>query len=200
MQLFSKTFTAETSLLLFSGCLLFLVVFTVTGCGTTDSTKASYFTTEDGGAPDFRKYEHLTIVPLRHEGDKITDAKAGRRIAAGIAIRVKEDFPLLFKSVSVKSTSQNLERELIVTGAVTEYDPGSRNARAFLALVAPASYKASIEFKDAGNNRNIFAQDLDKWWGWGGLMGASLGIEDMVAETNSIIARTIAEGKGWNRN
>jgi hypothetical protein len=39
---------------------------------------------------------------------------------------------------------------------------------------------------------------FDKLWAWGGIIGASKGMDDMVAETSASVAATVAHAKGWN--
>jgi hypothetical protein len=65
------------------------------------------------------------------------------------------------------------------------------------ALTSAASFKGDLILKDAADNRVLFSAPFDKLWAWGGYLGASRGIEDMVTESAASVAATVARAKGW---
>ena len=52
--------------------------------------------------------------------------------------------------------------------------------------------------RDASSGNVLLTAPFDKLWAWGGILGASKGMDDMVAETSASVASTVAHAKGWN--
>ncbi len=73
--------------------------------------------------------------------------------------------------------------ELIVTGTIRSYEPGSRFGRAMLIGLGAASFNGDLILKDGTTDTILLSAPFDKLWAWGGILGASKGIEDMVSES-----------------
>ena len=86
---------------------------------------------------------------------------------------------------------------MIVTGTIRKYRRGSKFARAMLIGLGSASFEGEVSLKDGADGRVLYTAPFDKLWAWGGIAGMSKGIEDMVAETEAMVAATIARAKGW---
>ena len=75
----------------------------------------------------------------------------------------------------------------LTTGACT----WTRSTRAKSLKTDPAQASAL-----AASGKVLLNAPFDKLWAWGGVLGASKAIKDMVAETS--VAATVAHAKGWN--
>lgn len=194
MKTTAPTQTARLTAAVFT---LLLALFGGTGCSTTNSTKASALKPVGGAKADLSAYQIATVIPFALPTERTDDPGVGARFATDIASRLKTDFGPLFKEVQLKEQAAGVPNELIVTGTIRTYKPGSRFGRAMLIGVTPAVLKADLILKDAATGRELLTAPIDKLWAWGGLAGASKGIEEMVAESAAAAARTIAESKGW---
>jgi hypothetical protein len=81
-------------------------------------------------------------------------------------------------------------RDLTLSCLVTKYKPGSRFARAMLAGLGSAHF--DVEYSILDSERNPLASGMvTKSWSWGGIMGMSKGIEDLVREAAGEIAEDL---------
>jgi hypothetical protein len=167
-----------------------------TGCATSSSTQANTLKPTMGAGVDLSKYQIATVLPFQPAADKKIDASIGVKFSDGVATRLQGDFGPLFKEVR-KAPALGKEGELIVSGTIRTYRPGSRFGRAILIGVGSASFKGDLILKDGANDRVLFCAPFDKLWAWGGIMGMSKGIEEMVAESEAAVAATVAQAKGW---
>lgn len=167
------------------------------GCTSTSSTRAK--TLKTGGAPAtaMADCQHVTIsrfaMPARAK-----DGSVGATFAQGIQARLASDFGPLFESVEIGEQARGLPHECLVSGVITKYKPGSRFARAMLIGLGAASLEGNVSVRDASTGNVLLTAPFDKLWAWGGVLGASKGMDDMVAETSASVAATVAHAKGWN--
>lgn len=168
----------------------------VTGCSTTSSTRAHTLKATTGTGVDLSKYQVATVLPFEPATGSV-DASIGLKFAEGVTARLQKDYGPLFNEVR-KTSPLGREDELVVTGVIRAYKPGDRFARAMLIGLGAASFKGDLILKDGQSNRVLLAAPFDKLWAWGGMLGASRGIEEMVAESEAVVAATVAQAKGWN--
>lgn len=179
-------------------CSLLCASIAMSGCTSTNSTKAKslkHSTTQATGLSDC---EHITVMPFPMPAKRQKDAAVGVTFAQGIATRLKSDFGPIFQTVEYGTAARGLERECLVTGSITKYRPGSRVARAILIGVGSASLEGNVVVTDAATGTALLNAPFDKLWAWGGILGASKGMSNMVTETSASVAATIAHGRGWN--
>ena len=167
------------------------------GCTTTHSTRAKSLKTGDAPATAMADCQHLTIASFEMPA-RAKDPLVGEQFAQGIQARLAGDFGPLFESVEVAAQARGLPHECLVRGAITKYKPGSRVARAILIGLGSASLEGSVTVTDAASGSVLLTAPFDKLWAWGGIIGASKGMKDMVAETSASVAATLAHAKGWN--
>lgn len=171
------------------------------GCSTTDpaktSTKASPLRAKAGQQLDLSKYRTVSVVPFTTTGAKDTDASVGVKFSDNIALRLRSDFGGIFDEVRT-GNPKGVAGELVVAGAIKKYNPGSKFGRAMLAGVGAAKFEGELVLTDASENRVLLTMPFDKLWAWGGFLGMSKDIEDMVTEAEASIANTIARAKGWS--
>ena len=160
---------------LFAGIAI-LITFT-TGCTTTKSTKADPLTASQGANVNLRRYDRAVIQPFDFPN----------RTA---------DFGQLFDEVRQGQPTASTN-ELIVTGRISEFKPGSRTARLFIPWGPRAVLKGDLILKDAATGNEVLTAPFNKLWGWAGATGALKGIDDMIEETAAAAANTIARARGW---
>jgi len=187
------TVTLRGPLLALAAC----AALAASGCTTTDSTRAKSLKTGGAPATAMSDCQHVTIsrfaMPARAK-----DGSVGAEFANGIQARLASDFGPLFESVEIGEQARGLPHECLVRGVITKYKPGSRVARAILIGLGAASLEGNVTVTDAASGGVLLTAPFDKLWAWGGIVGASKGMKDMVAETSASVAATVAHAKGWN--
>jgi len=122
--------------------------------------------------------------------------QVGVKLATDIANRLQYDFGPLFQTVRV-GPPLGRPGELLVTGRITDYRPGSRVARLFGPGIGRADLKGEIVLKDGTTSQPLEVAPIDKLWAFGDVIGASKGMDDMVEETAAAAANLIERSKGW---
>lgn len=173
----------------------------LTGCASTgpsnSSTVASPLQPKNGTLPDLKRFDIATVVPFDASKTKHPDEMVGESFAEDIARRLKEDFGPLFAQVNVGKPT-GATNELIISGEITKYTPGSRALRGLLIGLGAASFRGEACLKDGDTVLALLP--FSKLWAWGGEAGKSRGIEEMVTEAAANVANTVARQKGWTRN
>ncbi|MGH8029543.1 MAG: DUF4410 domain-containing protein [Arenimonas sp.] len=91
---------------------------------------------------------------------------------------------------------RNVAGECMLGGEITKYRKGSKVARFIIMGLGSASLEGKVTVTD-GAGATLLEAPFDKLWAWGGIAGASKGIEDMGEEVGASIANTVAKEKGW---
>jgi hypothetical protein len=168
-----------------------------TGCTTTQSVKATPLKAVYGADVDLSRYDVATVQRFEFPQHTLDQRDAGMILTQRIAQRLQNDFGPLFQQVRTGDPLRG-PNEVIITGRVTEYEPGSKVGRLFGPGITPAKLKAELVLKDGATGNPILIAPIDKLWAWGHSVGAAKGIEDMVEESTAAAANTIARAKGWN--
>ena len=179
-------------------CAVACLVLATGACTSTSSTRAKTLKTDAAQASSLADCENITVAPFTMPAKRGMDASVGVSFAQGIQARLSTDFGPLFASVVNGAEPRGLDHECLIRGNITKYKPGSRVARAILIGLGAASLEGSVTVTDAASGKVLLTAPFDKLWAWGGIMGASKGMEDMVAETSASVAATVAHAKGWN--
>lgn len=174
-----------------------LSIALMSGCTTTSSTKAKGLKATTSGATSLSDCENITVFAFGVPAKGKATASVGVSFAHDIESRLEADFGPIFKSVEFSDKARGLERECLVSGDITKYKPGSRVARAILIGLGAASLEGNVKVTDAGSGKELLNAPFSKLWAWGGVIGASKGIEDMVRESSAAVASTLAQAKGW---
>jgi curli biogenesis system outer membrane secretion channel CsgG len=167
------------------------------GCASSSSTKAKGLKATTSGATSLSECENITVFAFGVPSKGKADASTGSNFAHDIENRLVSDFGPIFKSVEYGDKARGLENECLVTGNITKYKPGSRVARAILIGLGAASLEGNVKVVDAGSQKELLNAPFSKLWAWGGIVGASKGIDDMVKESSAAVAATLAQAKGW---
>lgn len=168
-----------------------------TGCKTTQAVKAQPLKPVYGEGVDLTRYNVATVQPFEVRSDKPEDAQAGVVLANAIAQRLGNDFGGLFQMVRV-GTPTGAPDEVVVTGRITEYEPGSRAARLLGPGIGRAELRGELVVKDASTSYPLVIAPIDKLWAWGHGVGAAKGMEEMIEESAASAANMIARAKGWD--
>jgi hypothetical protein len=168
-----------------------------TGCYTDRTSSRQAYLLKPGSVADvdLSKYQVATVLPFQTKDP--VDPSIGVKFANEVAVRLKSDFGPIFQDVRKDLPPLGTNNELIVTGTITDYTPGDRVARAMLIGLGAASFKGTLVLKDGADGRILMDAPMNKLWAWGGILGQSRGIEDMVTESQASVAATIAHAKGW---
>ena len=165
-------------------------------CASTSSTRAKPLEVTTGVPVHLGNYRVATVMPFTVTAAN-TDPSVGARLADNIAARLQNDFGPLFEQVRRDVPPLGAEDEVVITGNIHKYQPGNKVARALFGPVASANFDGDVMVKDARDGRVLLAAPFDKFWGWGGALGASKGMDEMTEETAAAIANTVAQAKGW---
>ena len=165
------------------------------GCASTSSMKAEPLKVEADAWADLSDFSTVTVLPFSVDED--TDQSIGYSFSDNVAARLRTDFGQLFDEVNRAEVATGSQGELVVSGQIDKHKKGSRVARAILIGLGRASLQGSLLLSDGYTGAEVMTAPISKLWAWGGVIGASKGIEDMVAESEAAVAATIAKGKGW---
>jgi hypothetical protein len=177
--------------------LALVAIAALPACTTTQSTRAKALKPAAAAtAQTVRDCRTLTVLPFAVPAGKRVDASAGQALGRDVARRLGSDFGTLFEVVDYADAAKGGTGECVLRGEITKYKKGSKVARFILIGLAPASLEGHIAVVDAGG-ATLLDAPFDKLWAWGGIAGASKGIEDMQVEVGASIANTVARAKGW---
>ena len=129
--------------------------------------------------------------------NRSVDASMGANFANDIKNRLRNDFGPLFASVELSTAARGVERECLVKGHISRYEPGNRAARFLLIGLGAAHFEGTVDVVDVAGQRALISAPFDKLWAWGGILGASKGINGMIDEASASVAATLARAKGW---
>jgi hypothetical protein len=175
------------------------VAAALTGCASTSSTQAKALKGATSARSDsLSDCQNITVLPFAAPAGKRVDATAGEDLARDVERRLSNDFGKLFQSVEYADAARNVDHECVVKGEITKWKKGSRVARAILIGLGPASLEGHVTVVDGAGGASLLDAPFDKLWAWGGVIGASKGIEEMTDEAAASIAATLAHAKGWN--
>ena len=176
-----------------------LALSLLTGCTTTRSTQAKPLNPVYVASRNLSQYQILTVQPFEVNSSQAANDQVGVKLATDIANRLQYDFGSLFQTVRV-GPPLGQPGELLVTGRITDYRPGSRVARLFGPGIGRADLKGEVVLKDALNGQPLEIAPIDKLWAFGDIIGASKGMNNMLEETAAAAANLIARSKGWVGN
>lgn len=181
---------------IWGAALVAAAIVLTSGCASTSSTRAKPLEVA-GASKAISDCRTLTVLPFAVPPRSAADASVGVAFSTEIAARLKTDFGPLFESVQTADAERGVEGECVLGGRITKYKPGSKVARFILIGLGAASLEGEITISDGPTDKQLLNAPFDKLWAWGGIAGASKGIDDMMKETAAAIANTVAQEKGW---
>jgi hypothetical protein len=169
----------------------------LSGCTTTQSTRAKALKpTVASPGQGMAGCQHLTVLPFAVTTKKSVDASVGSALAQDVERRLSDDFGPLFASVEYAPAARAIAGECVLRGEISKYRKGSKVARFIVMGLGSASLEGRVAVVD-GAGATLLDAPFDKLWAWGGIAGASKGIDDMSEEVAASIASTVAQAKGW---
>lgn len=182
-------------------CLLLITIIAASlfaGCATQQSKSAKPLKPVTGGPLELHRFETLTVLTFTNLSRNAEGIPAGELLARDVEERLRLDFPSVFAITQLNKPSGQ-SNEVILTGTITTYRPGDPAARMMLIGLGSAGLEGTVIFRDSGTGQELMTAKFDKLWAWGGALGASKGMSDMMNEAAASIAATAAEAKGWKR-
>ncbi len=179
---------------LLMSCAMASVLF-MSGCASTATYENVRTLPLDQVAnTDLSNYTSVSVMAFEVSPDVTkVDAQFGKAFAGHIAGRLRTDFPALFEEVRWDRRKQQ-PRELIVTGTISKYVPGSADLR-FAMWLGPSFFNGEVTLKDGGDGHILCTLSFNKLWAWGGMLGGGKTIDGMVNETAVAITKTIVQLK-----
>ncbi len=116
-----------------------------------------------------------------------------RRMADLVAADVAED---AFAEVVVGALAEPRPDALVLRVDVTQYKPGSETARLMLAGTGSAKLDFSARLVDGGTGAELTSFAAERTFAWGGVYGASRGIEDIERNVAYELALYLRQAKG----
>lgn len=115
------------------------------------------------------------------------DVKVSQQRLDGFRDQVRSEVGKGFASVTTGPCPND---RVSITFLVTSYEPGSAFLRGMLIGLGAARF--DVEYNLVGPSREVFADGkVCKWWGWGGILGASKDIDHMVKEAAAEVAADV---------
>jgi hypothetical protein len=172
-----------------------LLTIFAAGCATSSSVKAKPLALQSPTV-NLARYDRAVIQPFAFPGRTMDERNAGQVFANSLERRLQNDFGQLFREVR-QGEPTGASDEVVITGRIDEYKPGSRAGRLFIPWGPRAALKGELIARDSATGEQLMVAPFDKLWGFAGGLGAAKDIDDLVAETTAAAANTIARARGW---
>jgi len=139
------------------------------------------------------KFDRIAVPPFSNEVGDSLPATASENVAGAVIAMVQKEHPTVFREVS--STPSNQPTEIVVRGKLLKYNPGSKAARFILIGLGAGKLEIDVAFVNASTGETLEQFSTSGEIMAGGLMGASMGIEDMInSAAKKIVERLVRYG------
>ena len=154
-----------------SGLALSILVLLNTGCASTRCALKL-----NVPPANFTKYSTCYVADAKTADGVIVPETWLRLTADRVAseLRSKQTFDTVLREAPPKDADC-----VYVETVYTSYRPGSRALRGFLIGLGTADLKINVRLRDWLEAQELAEGRVHEFWGWGGLMGMSRGIEEM---------------------
>jgi hypothetical protein len=171
-----------------SRCLIVLVLFSVaSGCAMG---KFQF----QGNVPfdTLKGYKTVAVKVTNDAGPKCTQDVPENLKGAAIK-QFQTQYPTVFQTVRPAPTGE--AEELLVDIHITKYRKGSRFWRSMLIGLGQSKVLTDVNLMDSTTNNQLATGKLKLVYALGGIMGASIGVEDLVNWSGQRTADAVAESK-----
>ena len=158
-----------------------VLLFGITGCGTT---ALNFKPTDD--KVDLARYKSLTIETSTARDIAVSEPTQ-QRIKGLIKSEIIQCCKDRFENISVGDPGS---QDMLLVVKFTIYEEGNRFARFMLAGLGAMQIHANVEIKDAESARLLSGGEAGKTFAWGGVVGATKGIEDLEED----FAKEVVQG------
>ena len=155
------------------------------GCATGNVTF-----TDESAMPELKKYTKVAIVVINDAGEKCPPEVPENLQGAAIT-QMKKEYPDEFEDVRPEPLGE--ADELLVEVHITKYKKGSAAARAIMIGLGSSKISTDLQLLDSPSKQLLTTGKLDLVWAVGGLVGASVDINDLVNQAGNKIATAIVE-------
>jgi len=139
------------------------------------------------------KFDRVVVASFSNEVGSSLPATAPENVAGAVIALLQKEHSTVFREVS--STRSNQPTELVVQGKILKYDPGSKAARFILIGLGAGKLELEVAFVNAATGETIEQFSTSGEIMAGGLMGASMDIEDMInSAAKKIVQRLVRYG------
>lgn len=163
-----------------------------------------------------RREEHVAEWPkvdltrytiLFLEDFAMTDPKAGDRKKEHLVQTAPRRLPDLVAKSLGDGVFQEVRRgpaeavadAVVLRAKLTQYKPGNETARFLIAGAGSAQLEMEAELLDAQTGERVSRLAADRTWAWGGVLGASRGIEEIEANLAYELALYLKRSKGGEK-
>jgi hypothetical protein len=144
---------------------------------------------------DLQKYSSVSVMAFALDPQpESVDPKFGKNFAGQIAARLRTDFPGLFETVTWNQAS-GTSKELVVTGRISKYTVGSAESRLLLIGTGTSHFDGELILRNGQDGVVVFTAPFSRLWAWGGFVGGSKTVDNMVNETAVAVTKTLVVGK-----
>lgn len=165
----SKSNSRYSSRVLYVRIFSAIVTIALMGCGTTPLV----LTTADSRT-DFAQYKSLAVETTTQGSSVSSSAQA--RIKDLVKTEILGCCAQRFESIGLDTAGPH---DLVLRVKFTVYEEGNRFARFMLAGLGSMQIHAQVEIVDAKSGNLLTSGEAGKTFAWGGVYGASRGIEDL---------------------
>jgi len=140
-------------------------------------------------------FDRVAVPPFINRVGSELPATVPENVAGTVIAKLQKKYPNAFRQVS--STPSHQPGELIVQGKIVKYDPGSKAGRFILIGVGAGSLQLEVALVNAATGETLEEFSTSGKIMAGGVLGASMGIEDMIdSATKKIVERIARYGSG----
>jgi len=115
--------------------------------------------------------------PKAAERKKVVQVKSAPKRLSDYVEEVLE--PGVFDEVHRGPLEQPAPGTVVLAGEITQYKPGSRFGRAMLAGAGSAHMDFVVHLVDGQDGTELTSFSAERTWAWGGIYGATKGVEDI---------------------
>ncbi len=167
---------------------LFASILLMQGCAT------AHVKVRQEGTVAPQKFDRLAVPPFENGVGAGLPMTAPDDVAGAVIAKMQKAYPGAFAEVGSRSTGQ--PGELVVNGKITSYNPGSKAARFILIGLGAGDLKLEVNLTDAASGSSLEQFTTDGAIAAGGLVGASMGMEDMIESAAAKVAERLARYGG----
>lgn len=160
-----------------------VAVILLTACGTTPLVL-----TAADPRTDFSQYKSL-VVETTAQGSSVSSS-AQSRIKDFVKAEILECCAQRFERVALDTAEPN---DLLLKVKFTVYEEGNRFARLMLAGLGSMQIHAQVEIVDTKSGNLLTSGEAGKTFAWGGVYGASIGIEDLEKDFAKEVVKGLRE-------
>ena len=151
------------------------------------------------------KVDLAAYTALFVEDFAMADPKAGERKKEYLVQSAPQRLPEMviknlgndvFAEVARGAAPADSSGAVILRGRITQYKPGSETARFMVAGAGSAQLEMIAELVDGATGKSLVKLPVDRTWAWGGVLGASRGIEEMERNVAYELALYLQRNRG----